>query len=177
MCLSTMVPGSGRDRARLSVVASSAVVMEQTGGPAQPPERPVHAVLEGLAAISGVVDKVAGAAGWSLSDAEVRDAVRAGARVLARVESTWLGLVRELDHGDLHAGTWTLTMIHGQPWARPPAWLHPDRPLLRNTTHTDLDHARQLGEHLNHQLHLTLEPEACHGRGVQQPDPAEDDSG
>src|SRR3954451_11724094 len=32
-------------------------------------------------------------------------------------------------------GTWELQMIDGVPWARPPAWAHPGRPLLRNASH------------------------------------------
>jgi hypothetical protein len=44
-------------------------------------------------------------------------------------------------------------MINGVPWARPPTWIHPHRPLLRNTTHRAAEHARRLGQ----QLHLALD--------------------
>ena len=47
-----------------------------------------------------------------------------------------LALLCPRHHGevDTHTG-WHLTMIHGIPWARPPAWAHHHPPLLRNTTH------------------------------------------
>lgn len=32
-------------------------------------------------------------------------------------------------------GHWQIEMIRGVPWARPPAWVNPARPLLRNATH------------------------------------------
>jgi hypothetical protein len=38
-------------------------------------------------------------------------------------------------HIDVTDGTWELEMIDGVPWARPPAWAHPGRPLLRNASH------------------------------------------
>jgi hypothetical protein len=38
-------------------------------------------------------------------------------------------------HIDVTDGTWQLQMIDGVPWARPPAWVHPGRPLLRNACH------------------------------------------
>src|SRR4051812_3593318 len=38
-------------------------------------------------------------------------------------------------HIDVTDGTWQLEMIDGVPWARPPAWAHPTRPLLRNASH------------------------------------------
>src|SRR4051794_41477547 len=38
-------------------------------------------------------------------------------------------------HIEVTDGTWHLTMINGVPWARPPAWAHPTRPLLRNASH------------------------------------------
>ena len=44
-------------------------------------------------------------------------------------------------------------MINGIPWTRPPHWIHPDRPLLRNTTHHSTDQARKLGQ----QLRLNLD--------------------
>jgi hypothetical protein len=46
-----------------------------------------------------------------------------------------LVLVCPRHHLDVTAGTWELAMIHGLPWARPPAWAHPTRPLLRNASH------------------------------------------
>ena len=46
-----------------------------------------------------------------------------------------LVLVCPRHHIDVTAGTWQLQMINGVPWARPPAWAHPTRPLLRNATH------------------------------------------
>ena len=38
-------------------------------------------------------------------------------------------------HLEIGDGTWHIHMINGVPWVRPPAWAHPARPLLRNTTH------------------------------------------
>jgi hypothetical protein len=38
-------------------------------------------------------------------------------------------------HVEVTDGTWQLYMINGVPWARPPAWAHPTRPLLRNASH------------------------------------------
>jgi HNH endonuclease len=34
-----------------------------------------------------------------------------------------------------HDHTWQIHIIDAVPWVRPPAWTHPDRPLMRNTTH------------------------------------------
>lgn len=51
----------------------------------------------GLALIDRGAAVVATAREWSLSDAELRDAVGAGAAALARLEAAWLGLVRALD--------------------------------------------------------------------------------
>ena len=38
-------------------------------------------------------------------------------------------------HIEITDGTWGIEMIDGVPWVRPPAWVDPTRPLLRNTTH------------------------------------------
>jgi hypothetical protein len=46
-----------------------------------------------------------------------------------------LVLVCPRHHVDVTDGTWDVEMIHGLPWARPPAWAHPGRPLLRNASH------------------------------------------
>jgi hypothetical protein len=46
-----------------------------------------------------------------------------------------LVLVCPRHHLDVTAGVWDVQMIHGLPWARPPAWAHPTRPLLRNASH------------------------------------------
>jgi hypothetical protein len=64
-----------------------------------------------------------------------------------------LALLCPRHHTDLHHGVWALEMRYGIPWARPPGWVHPDRPLLRNTIHHTHDPARRLG----HQLRLDLD--------------------
>ncbi|HYJ76182.1 MAG TPA: HNH endonuclease signature motif containing protein, partial [Kineosporiaceae bacterium] len=38
-------------------------------------------------------------------------------------------------HAEITDGTWEVEMIDGVPWATPPAWSHPGRPLLRNAGH------------------------------------------
>jgi hypothetical protein len=38
-------------------------------------------------------------------------------------------------HVEVTDGTWEIEMIDGVPWARPPGWVHPGRPLLRNASH------------------------------------------
>jgi hypothetical protein len=38
-------------------------------------------------------------------------------------------------HVEVTDGTWEIEMIDGLPWARPPGWVHPARPLLRNASH------------------------------------------
>jgi Domain of unknown function (DUF222)/HNH endonuclease len=39
-------------------------------------------------------------------------------------------------HSEIHDGDgWQIEMLQGIPWVRPPAWVDPTRPLLRNTTH------------------------------------------
>jgi hypothetical protein len=38
-------------------------------------------------------------------------------------------------HVEVTDGTWEVAMIDGVPWARPPGWAHPGRPLLRNASH------------------------------------------
>jgi hypothetical protein len=59
-----------------------------------------------------------------------------------------LALVCLRHHTDIHHGVWQLEMIDGLAWARPPRWLNPDRPLLRNTVHLAMDHAHRLGQQL-----------------------------
>ncbi len=46
-----------------------------------------------------------------------------------------LALLCPRHHAEVTDGTWEIQMLHGVPWARPPAWAHPTRPLLRNTSH------------------------------------------
>jgi hypothetical protein len=48
-------------------------------------------------------------------------------------------LLCERHHTAHHAGIYDIQMRDGVPWARPPAWVDPARPWLRNTTH---DHPR-----------------------------------
>src|SRR5215470_14110498 len=55
------------------------------------------AVAQGLELIRQGAAMVAGAALWSLSDADLREAVRAGHGAKGAVESAWLGLVAGLD--------------------------------------------------------------------------------
>jgi hypothetical protein len=38
-------------------------------------------------------------------------------------------------HTETHDGVWQIVTANGLPWIRPPRWLHPDQPLLRNTLH------------------------------------------
>ena len=64
-----------------------------------------------------------------------------------------LALLCPRHHTAVHAGIWTLQMINGVPWARPPTWIDPHRRLLRNTAHQAADHARRLGQ----QLRLALD--------------------
>jgi HNH endonuclease len=54
-----------------------------------------------------------------------------------RTDITNLTLLCPRHHSEVHDRTssWQIIMIHGVPWVRPPAWAHPHRPLLRNTTH------------------------------------------
>jgi hypothetical protein len=82
----------------LSVVGSNVVVMDEVPGDQQPADAAARpALLEGLAAIGRIVDEVSGANAWSLSDEQAREGVRECFELLARVESVWLGLVRDLD--------------------------------------------------------------------------------
>jgi hypothetical protein len=60
----------------------------------QPPR---HAVFAALDLVRQGLSQLDGAATWSLSDAEVRDAVADLSRVRSGVEAVWLGLVRDLD--------------------------------------------------------------------------------
>jgi hypothetical protein len=53
-------------------------------------------------------------------------------------------------HADVHAGIWSVQMIDGLPWARPPTWADPQRRWRRNTYRHHRDQA--------HQLRLDLEP-------------------
>ena len=48
---------------------------------------------------------------------------------------TNLALTCPRPHVETHQGTWTITMIHGVPWVRPPTWINPRQPLLRNAMH------------------------------------------
>jgi hypothetical protein len=61
-----------------------------------------------------------------------------------------LALVCHRHHADIHAGVWSLEMIDGLPWARPPRWLDPHQELRRNTYRHHRDAA--------HQLALDLDP-------------------
>ena len=56
-----------------------------------------HEVFTGLDAIRAATAQIAAARTWSMSDAEVRETVRAGAAAVAGLEAAWLGLVRDLD--------------------------------------------------------------------------------
>jgi hypothetical protein len=38
-------------------------------------------------------------------------------------------------HVEVTDGTWEIEIVDGVPWARPPGWVHPGRPLLRNASH------------------------------------------
>jgi hypothetical protein len=46
-----------------------------------------------------------------------------------------LVLVCPRHHVEVTEGTWDVQMVNAVPWARPPAWALPTRPLLRNATH------------------------------------------
>jgi hypothetical protein len=72
---------------------------------------------------------------------------------------TNMALVCGRHHTDIHSGIWSLTMIDGLPWARPPAWIDADRKPLR---HTSTHH-----RHTADQLALTLNP-------ARPPEPDED---
>jgi hypothetical protein len=56
-----------------------------------------HGVFEALALVEQAVQALDGAAAWSLSDGECRDAVARLFGLLQGVEAGWLGLVRDLD--------------------------------------------------------------------------------
>jgi uncharacterized protein DUF222 len=62
-----------------------------------------------------------------------------------------LAMVCGRHHDAIHAGTWTLEMRDGVPWARPPTWIDPEQRPIRNT----YQHHRQAAE----QLALELLPE------------------
>jgi hypothetical protein len=55
-----------------------------------------------------------------------------------------MAMVCPRHHTDIHSGTWSLTMINGEPWARPPRWLDPDQRLARNTYRDHRSAAAQL---------------------------------
>src|SRR5215470_12592118 len=55
------------------------------------------AVAQGLELVRQGAAMVAGAGLWSLSDADLREAVREGHAAMGAVESAWLGLVAGLD--------------------------------------------------------------------------------
>jgi hypothetical protein len=69
------------------------------------------------------------------------------------------------DHTAVHAGIWQIVMRDGVPWVRPPAWVDPQRRLLRNTTHQARQHARRLGQ----QLRLGLDSVPEEGTGSTDP--------
>ena len=76
---------------------------------------------------------------------------------------TNLALVCGRHHSDLHSiGSWTLHMIDGVPWARPPRWHDPRRTPIRNTYHDHRDNAHQLAIDLIHP-------------NIQEPDPDPED--
>jgi hypothetical protein len=56
-------------------------------------------------------------------------------------------------HQQVHSGIWTIQIIDGIPWARPPAWIDRHRRLTRNTFHRSADAAARIGQ----QLRLALE--------------------
>ena len=55
-----------------------------------------------------------------------------------------MAMVCSRHHTDIHAGTWSLTMIDGVPWVKPPRWLDPDQRLTRNTYRDHHNTAAQL---------------------------------
>jgi hypothetical protein len=62
-----------------------------------------------------------------------------------------LAMVCGRHHDAIHAGIWTLEMIDGVPWARPPTWIDPEQRPIRNTYQ---DHRRAA-----EQLALDLDPD------------------
>jgi hypothetical protein len=56
-------------------------------------------------------------------------------------------------HQQVHSGLWTVQLIDGIPWARPPAWIDPHRRQTRNTFHRHADAAARIGQ----QLRLALD--------------------
>jgi HNH endonuclease len=47
-----------------------------------------------------------------------------------------LVLVCSRPHTEVHeGGAWDIEMVRGVPWVRPPRWVDPERPLLRNLAH------------------------------------------
>jgi hypothetical protein len=61
-----------------------------------------------------------------------------------RTELPNLAMVCGHHHNAIHAGTWTLEMRDGVPWARPPTWIDPEQRPIRNT----YQHHRQAAEQL-----------------------------
>jgi hypothetical protein len=56
----------------------------------------------------------------------------------ARGGRTELGNLAPLcpyNHDQHEKQGWALVMVDGRPWWRPPAWIDPDRALVRNTAH------------------------------------------
>jgi hypothetical protein len=69
-------------------------------------------------------------------------------------------------HQQVHAGVWTIEIIDGIPWARPPSWIDPQRRLTRNTFHR---HATPTTQRLGQQLRLALDH---HEQAQHPPDAA-----
>jgi hypothetical protein len=60
-------------------------------------------------------------------------------------------LVCARHHTEIHLGIWELVILDGVPWTKPPPWVDPDRPLLRNTYRLARDAAAELGHRLRKQ--------------------------
>jgi hypothetical protein len=83
----------------MSVVPNSLIRMVRgdDGGADAAGQGPGHVVFAALDLVREGLARLDGAAAWSLSDGQVRDAVAEWAQVLSGVEAVWLGLVRDLD--------------------------------------------------------------------------------
>jgi hypothetical protein len=68
-----------------------------------------------------------------------------------------LALLCPRHHTDVHSGIWTLTMINGLPWARPPTWIDPHQRPRRNT----YQHHRNQAHQLRHDLDPPPDNEAA----------------